>query len=298
MKKPILFIDTDMGVDDIIAICMIVASDSFHICGISVVNGVSPIRAGIRNLTRVLAYLGVSIPLYLGVDQTAQRSRRQFPIIDRRRAKTLAPLATLPLPNARPDPQPRTQLAKDILAKKSVTMLCLGPLSNIAGLLIRKNIRNAIQRLVVMGGALTVPGNVPPQNVAEYNMLLDPRAADYVVRSGVSTTLVPIDATRFVPADGIDGFMKEKSQTKTGRIIRAIIKNNRGDFQHFYDPLAAAVLIDSTIILSSVRYALGISTAPASLGVTQILKDKRRTVSIPFRIDSTKFYRLVQRLSL
>lgn len=297
MKKPALFIDTDMGVDDIIAICMIVASDSFRICGISVVNGVSPVRAGVRNLARVLSYLGVSIPLYLGVDQTAQRSRTQFPYIDRRRAKTLVPLTTLPLPNTRPDPQPLTQLARDILAKEPVTMLCLGPLSNIAGLLIRKNIRSAIQRLVVMGGALTVPGNVPPQNVAEYNMLLDPRAADYVVRSGVSTTLVPIDATRFVPAGGIDGFMKEKSQTKTGRIIRAIIKNNRGDFQNFYDPLAAAVLIDPTIILSSVRYTLGISTAPASLGVTQILKDKRRTVSIPFRIDETKFYRLVQRLS-
>lgn len=291
MKKPALFIDTDMGVDDIIAICMIVASDSFRICGISVVNGVSPIRAGIRNLARVLSYLGVSIPLYLGVDQRTQRSRTQFPIIDRRRAKTLALLATLPMPKTRPDSQPLTQLAKDILAKKPVTMLCLGPLSNIAGLLMRKNIRSAIQRLVVMGGALTVPGNVPPQNVAEYNILLDPRAADYVLRSGVSTTLVPIDATRFVPAGGIDGFMKEKSQTKTGCIIRAIIKNNRGDFQNFYDPLAAAVLIDSSITTHVIRRSLGVVYRGQNIG--KLNRTTGHPITVVDGVDAKQFYTLL-----
>jgi inosine-uridine nucleoside N-ribohydrolase len=302
MRKPVLFIDTDMGLDDIIAICMIVASNAFDICGISVVNGVSPTRVGIRNLTRILSYLGVSIPLYLGIDQRTQRSRTQFPCTDRRRAKTLVPLATLSLPDAQPDPLPLAKLTDDLLVKKSATILCLGPLSNIARFLISKNIRNAIQKLIIMGGSLIVPGNVPPRNVAEYNIRLDPRAADYVLRSDISTTLVPIDATRFVPASTKDPRSAEtivkiqriKPKARTGEIIRNIIAGNDGDFQQFYDPLAAMVLIDPSITTGIIPCSLGVVLRGQNIG--KLYRTQGHPITIVDGVNAKQFYTLLLRL--
>lgn len=96
--------------------------------------------------------------------------------------------------------------AVDLLADTAretdgLVVVALGPLTNLARAVTeRPEFVDAVAMTYVMGGAVAVAGNAP-NGVAEWNVYADPIAAAVVVRSGLAITLVPLDATRFVPAD-------------------------------------------------------------------------------------------------
>jgi len=84
-------------------------------------------------------------------------------------------------------------------APGTVEILALGPLTNVAELIVKRpDAAQRIGRIVAMGGAIAEPGNVGPR--AEFNIATDPEAADIVFRSGVPVVLVPLDVTRRVRA--------------------------------------------------------------------------------------------------
>jgi inosine-uridine nucleoside N-ribohydrolase len=74
-------------------------------------------------------------------------------------------------------------------------IICIGPLTNIARAVhLAADFVSLVDSIVIMGGALNVPGNVGPLNVSEWNVYGDPVAADIVLRSfGARATLVPLD---------------------------------------------------------------------------------------------------------
>lgn len=305
MKKPI-YIDTDMGVDDIIAILMMIESKSWDIRGISIVNGVAPVDCGVRNLDRILRAAQITIPIYRGATGSAQRPTISFPRIDRERAKKLLLIPKFLLPKPRYAPVCALNvLQKEIKNEQSkVTLLCLGPLTNIISLISNRTVKRNIDRLVVMGGALDVPGIVPPWNVAEYNMRLDPQSAQSVFRSGIPITLVPIDATRWVPALNETGknnldFQKffqavreAKPTSSNGKIIQSIILNNQGDFRYFYDPVATAVILEPALVAAMATESLTISLKKYSLG--QLIRiQKRPTITVVTKIYPSCLYTLI-----
>lgn len=291
--KQQLYIDTDAGVDDIIAICMIISSGKFDVRGISVVNGVASVDQGAKNLARILAFLGQEIPIYPGINQRTQGSSVQFPAIDRKRANTLALLPDISLPDIPSSPltlfDMQTALVRELTP---VSFLCLGPLSNIKTLLKNRRTARNIQSLTIMGGAVRVPGIVPPQNIAEYNFRLDPVAADYVLRQPNSITLIPIDATRYVPTSSVS--LPKKSLSPAGRIIKAIVENNQQDFNNFYDPLAAAAMIDERIITSWEQHTLYVSTKRPTMGKVIINASSRNnTIRVATKVKTNAFYSLM-----
>jgi len=76
--------------------------------------------------------------------------------------------------------------------EEPVTIIAIGPLSNVATALLREpRLAQRARRLVVMGGALRVPGNVNPS--AEFNIWADPHAAAIVFQSGIPLTVVGLD---------------------------------------------------------------------------------------------------------
>ncbi|MBI5448768.1 nucleoside hydrolase [Candidatus Gottesmanbacteria bacterium] len=306
--KPILYIDTDAGVDDIVAICMIIAADTFDVRGISIVNGVASVSRGIRNLSRILPTITQSIiPLYSGINQTSQNSSVQFPPIDRIRAESFALFPGISFPPSSGKFGNIKDLQKSIAAQnESVTFLCLGPLSNIAYLLQNTSIRTVVRELVIMGGAVNVPGIVPPRNISEYNFRLDAVAANMILRSSIPKRLIPIDATKKVPAtmasasktmqSTVQMFFNDVSAAQplsnAGKIIRSIILNNTGDFQNFYDPLAAATLLSRTITCQWHPYNLSVSTKGYCKGKVLVGKNKN-TTQVPETINAGAFYSLM-----
>ncbi|MBI5620361.1 nucleoside hydrolase [Candidatus Gottesmanbacteria bacterium] len=306
--KQTLYIDTDAGVDDIIAICMVLQTRNYSVRGISLVNGVVSVKNGLRMIARILSYIGMdAIPLYGGINQVQQNSSVQFPAIDRSRATSFKLLPKIPIISK----QPRVDNLKALqtcIAKetKPVTILCLGPLGNIALMIRNKSVRRAIKQLVIMGGAVNVPGIVPPRNIAEYNFRLDPLAAREVLESGIPITLIPIDATKQVPAlvstapkslkNILGRFQSQISNIRPvrpiGKIIQSIILNNSGDFQNFYDPLAAAVLLNQSIISSWRTYQLTVSTQKITLGKV-LIQNNEGPVLVPNVVEVNKFYKLM-----
>lgn len=310
MKVPI-YIDTDMGVDDVIAMCMIVASGMYEIRGISVVNGVSTIKQGVNNLNRILTYINLTCPIYTGANQKNQKSSVQFPVADRKRANNCTLLSNITLPDFGLNPTlPFSSLIRRLAAEKqSVEIFAVGPLTNVRTILrYNKLIINKIKSLIIMGGAVFTKGNVPPYYKAEYNIRLDVYAAKEVLSSSLTKLIIPIDATVFIPAvvqqnntsaiylNNFILWLKFHIPTSpTGKIIREIILNNTTDFNSFYDPLAAAVFIDPTIVSRSIYNTISVSMNKRAFGTLILLENNTRN-NIVLSVKPDKFYTLLKKL--
>ncbi len=94
------------------------------------------------------------------------------------------------------------QLLADTLraATAPVTLIAVGPLTNLGVVLgAHPELAEHVERVVIMGGAVTVPGNVEASPAAEWNIYIDPEAARRVIAAGIAVTFVPLDATNHLP---------------------------------------------------------------------------------------------------
>lgn len=305
MTKSPIYIDTDMGADDIVAICMLARSGLYDIRGVSVVNGVATLRSGVRNASSVLTALGLTCPIFVGANQRTQKSTLQFPVIDRVRASTLTPLVRVPLPKGANSLQTTEALARQISGEpQPIPLFCIGPLTNVAKLVSISSVQKNIFRLIIMGGSLNCPGNVSPRFASEYNFRLDSIAVRTVLSSKIPITLIPMDATKCVPArkklsmgktrTALRSFCKNLSllspQTIDGQIIKRIIQNNRNDFDYFYDPLAAAILLNPAIVVRQQPVCLSVRTSGSFIGKIFLSSKKSSVINVITNVDSFLFY--------
>lgn len=107
-------------------------------------------------------------------------------------------------------------------APEQVTIICLGPLTNLARALQRDpQVAGLIGRLIIVGGSVQVGGNATP--AAEYHMFWDPEAARAVFHSSTAKTLVPLDVTRHLNLTmaGLDELPSDA--TRTGAVLRRLL---------------------------------------------------------------------------
>ena len=142
-----------------------------------------------------------------------------------------------------------TRLARERPGELSV--LATGPLTNLAlALLLEPLLPALVRRVVVMGGAVTHPGNATPH--AEANIQHDPEAAELVFTAGWDVTMVGLDATMSVLLEGAWLQELETSATRIGRFATSILSHYLDLHCHWlgvracplHDPMAAAVLLD------------------------------------------------------
>jgi inosine-uridine nucleoside N-ribohydrolase len=279
---PIL-IDTDAGSDDFMAVALLLAHPSVGIDAITVVNGMAHVDAGARNMGRLLDLAGrKQVPVFAGRN-TPLRGANEFPAEWRKISDNLPGVA---LPHAsRP---PETKHAADYLVERlrnaqiPVQILALGPLTNIAEALQRdRSVAPKIREIVIMGGAVQVPGNLQDGGVfhtnnqtAEWNMFIDPLAASIVFRSGVPILLIALDATNKVHIG--PQFLRQfesKAQSPLGRVVAGVLKADREmiDAGIFYawDPLAAAALLQPGMV----------QTAAMHIDIRQNVPEEGRTMA-------------------
>ncbi len=193
-----IIIDTDPGQDDAVAIFLALASDELQVLGITVVAGNVPLELTARN-ARIVCDLGgrPDIPILAGCDRPLLR-----PLVTAEDVHGNTGLDGVEIYD--PDIQLRDQHAVDFIIEtlrsqpsESVTLCPLGPLTNIAvAFKLAPDICARVAEIVLMGGAYFAVGNVTP--AAEFNIYVDPEAADIVFRSGVPLTVLPLDATHHV----------------------------------------------------------------------------------------------------
>lgn len=203
-----VFVDMDAAPDDFGALMYLLRHSSVTVIGIGVSCGVSYVDHGVSNTLRVLEYLGISnIPVATG-KYTPLVVDHAFPTPWREGSNNSYGL-DLPTTSQTPSAMNASELMISLIdgAQENVTIVSLGPLTNVASALVAQpSIKSKIDKIQIMGGAVEVTGNVGPETggaipnyVAEWNMWVDPHAADIVFQSGVPITMVSLDATNHVP---------------------------------------------------------------------------------------------------
>jgi pyrimidine-specific ribonucleoside hydrolase len=148
-------------------------------------------------------------------------------------------------------------LLAETLSSGRVTLLTLGPLTNPAeAFRADPDLADRVWSVVIMGGAVDVGGNVYTEGAespsAEWNFYVDPVAADEVIGSGAPITLVALDATNQAPItpEFVEQFQSD-TETEAGEIVSGLLASNplvgSGE-AYFWDPLAAAVLVDPDLV--------------------------------------------------
>lgn len=144
------------------------------------------------------------------------------------------------------------QLLADTLraAKEPVTLVAVGPLTNLGVVLgDEPELAEQVARIVIMGGAVTVPGNVEDSPAAEWNIYVDPESARRVIATGIAVTFVPLDATNYLAwTDRFVSRLGSLDSAAAQEVHR--LATSRGSLDGFYlwDELAAMVAVEPTLV--------------------------------------------------
>ena len=188
---PVWF-DTDIGVDDAAALLVLGKLEQVEVKGISAVAGNVPLYHTYDNARRVSQLIGLSVPVYKGADKPLFKELEAAANVHGENG-----LGGVELP---PSQAPETtEAAWDALYRAAVEaggaleVVAVGPLTNLA-IAIGKypRLKTLIRRILIMGGAAK-GGNVTPS--AEFNIYVDPHAAQMVFQSGIPVVMCGLDVT-------------------------------------------------------------------------------------------------------
>lgn len=283
MRKVI--IDTDPGIDDALAVLYAFASPDIEVVAMTSIFGNCLTPRATANIGVLQQFSEQAVPIGIGAHlplfgpwhppATFVHGEDGFGDCDRSVAKF----------PAAPDGPRAAQLIVDTVRATpgEITIVALGPLTNLAlALAIEPRVADWTQEVVIMGGALGVPGNASP--VAEANIIHDPYAAQQVLAASWPTVLVPLDVTMGVlmPPAFLDGL---GATGEPGRFLREITRfyeqfhRTKGvEGIHAHDPTAMLWL--------SVPEAFSIDEGPVTVAVGgpahgQTITDLRVSASSP-----------------
>lgn len=192
MQKKVLLMDCDPGHDDAIALLLVLASEAFAVRAVTVCAGNQTVDKTLENAKRIISLTGQRPRVARGVPQPLVRKLIVAPSVH---GESGIDGPALPPSDLEEEPGGAVQLlySEIMQAKDPVTLVTTGPLSNVARLLLaHPDAADRIERISIMGGAV-YGGNWTP--AAEFNIYVDPEAADIVFRSGVPILMSGLDVT-------------------------------------------------------------------------------------------------------
>lgn len=192
MNKIPIWFDTDLGVDDAVALLSIGKLPQLELLGISAVAGNAELHHTFENARNVCRLADLNVPVYPGAEHPLFVPLRTAPLVHGENGVGEVELS--------PSEAPReTTLAWDALykaakaARGELQVIAVGPLTNLATALGKyPDLKTLLKRILLMGGAAQ-GGNVTP--AAEFNIYGDPHAAQMVFKSGVPVVMCGLDVT-------------------------------------------------------------------------------------------------------
>jgi purine nucleosidase len=264
--QSLLILDVDTGIDDALGLLYACAAPEATILGVSTVAGNVDLTRATRNTRAVLALAGrADIPVWPGCTRPIMREPDDASEIH---GGSGLGHAVLPEPPA--NENAGNAIDEIVAAVKAhpgkIILIATGPLTNIAVALMREpQLPKLIKRLVLMGGAFKVAGNIRP--AAEFNIWHDPEAARVVFQSFGADGAAPLVAvgldvthqTLLLPEHLADLARRCEGAAHAPALLRFLEDSTRHYFEfmekrvgrrHFvmHDPLAIAAAIDPTLI--------------------------------------------------
>lgn len=238
-KQPII-IDTDPGIDDALAILLLLNSPEVEVKAITTVAGNKDLQTITDNATTIVQQTGQNIPIYSGAAQPLKKKLQTGQVMGDTGLGNAPRITGAKLNNLA-----ATKLIELVASQpQQITIVAIGPLTNLAQAMKQdpQFVQN-LKELVIMGGAIESYGNM--NRVAEFNFYLDPEAADLVMAAQCRKTLIPLDRCYEVPLL-ISDFAK-LNESKYGSFINNMVEpyiKNLAQFEGqpgaiVYDALAA-----------------------------------------------------------
>ncbi|KTD42252.1 nucleoside hydrolase [Legionella parisiensis] len=201
--------DGDAAYEDIMALCLLLLNAD--VVAVTVAYGESTTKIGAENMERVCRMLKptVKIPVAYGINSALDYHGTPFPEYINQEANTILNNTDVPTITDSQVTDSAVKLMYDTLmfGEEKKTIVATGPLTNVAQLIsAHPDCIEKIEKLVIMGGAVKVAGNISDlipnteNTLAEWNIYADPKAAEIVFTTkNLPISLVPIDITRQMP---------------------------------------------------------------------------------------------------
>ncbi|HWV25451.1 MAG TPA: nucleoside hydrolase [Thermomicrobiales bacterium] len=291
MRTVPIMLDVDTGVDDASALAL-AAGLRANLVGVSTVAGNVNVDLATDNTLRILAALGLEgVPVFRGASRPLAVPYENAALVHGENGLGNATLPASPVSEAEMS-GPDAIIAMAEQYDGELVLVMVGPVTNLAiAMSLRPGIVRQISKVVVMGGAYFTGGNVRPW--AEYNVMTDPDAANQVFAANWNEIVaIGLDVTHQVvitekmwdriPADaeGAAGLLRAISRRTFETRVRSAF------FLH--DPLALGVALDPSLIGGD-RYAVTVSTDPASIGRTDV--SEGGNVLVATSVDVDRFQR-------
>lgn len=303
-------IDCDPGQDDAVALLLAFASpDEIDLIGITTVAGNVPLELTQRNARMMCDIAGSSVPVFAGCDEPMQRPLRTAEYIH---GNTGIDGIDIFEPKTPLEEQHAVDFIVDTLLEASdetITLVPTGPLTNIATAIDRDpGILPKIERIVLMGGAMREGGNRTPS--AEFNILVDPEAADIVFRCGRPIVQMGLDVThqvlstkeRVARIAALDNPVADAVAGMIGFFERYDMSKYSAPGAPLHDPCTVAWLIKPELFTGKDCNVAIEAQSELTLGHTAVdfwhVTQRPKNVHWVYDVDSDGFYDLLtQRLA-
>ncbi len=301
MKRKII-IDCDPGIDDSLAIMLALSMEEVEVVGITIVCGNSPVEMGTQNAKKVLRHVNrLDIPVDTGAAQPLKRD--YVNALDTHGEDGLGE-SFLPEVDSPPEEKSAQEFLSETLRQGGCSVIALGPLTNLAGLVkADPEAFDAIEELVSMGGNFKSHGNCSP--VAEYNYWADPDAAalvyEHLAQTGKKIHMVGLDVTRkIVLTPNLLSYLK-RLDAEQGAFVEKITKfyfDFHWIWEHLIgcvinDPLAVAYFADRSLCSGFEAYT-AVETGGISIGQTVVdemgFYKKEANAVILTQTNATEFF--------
>jgi len=304
--KTKIIIDTDPGQDDAVAILTALASpDELDVLGIVAVAGNVPLALNAQNALKVVELSGrTDVPVYAGC---AHPMRRPLVTAEHVHGSTGLNGPDLPAPKLALRAQHGVDFIVETLRREAVgtvTLATLGPLTNIAMAMIKApDIVPRIARIVMMAGAYFEVGNITP--AAEFNVYVDPDAADVVMSAGVPIVMASLDLSHQMQSTPERLAAFRAIGNRAGAAVADMLTfSERFDLRKYgwagaplHDPLVVAYLLRPELFSGRMVNCAIETASPLTLGMTVVdywgVTDRPKNVKFLRSGDADGFYRLL-----
>lgn len=298
MTKPVI-IDCDPGHDDAIALLLALGNDKLDVRGITTVAGNQTGDKTINNALRVLSYLEIEKEVAQGAVKPLMRDLITAAAVH---GESGLEGPELPEPAFEKSKKTAVELMVEIItnSKEKVTLIPTGPLTNIGHLLLaHPEVKDNIEEIVLMGGAC-FGGNWTP--AAEFNILVDPEAADIVYRSGIPITMCGLDVTHKAQVFKDETERIRSIGNKASNLVAELLDyfaifhmNPNFPFEGppLHDVCAVAYVLDPSIFVAKKHNVEIDITGELTVGATVVdyydTTGKDKNVNVVFDLDREKF---------
>ena len=298
MSKQKIFIDCDPGHDDAIALLLACYSDELDLIGVSTCSGNQTVEKTALNASNLLHFFNrEDIPLAIGNKTPIIRPSRICPEIHGESG-----LDGFDFPKYEHHYSELSGvdlIIKKLLENEDVIMVTTGPMTNL-GLAINKNreILKHIKTIVLMGGS-TEEGNITKE--AEFNILVDPEAADICFKSGVPIRMLGLNVTRSVLATEDVVNEAAKINTRGSDLFVKLMKvfnQNQKDFfgleaGPLHDPATIVSILDENVFVFEPMNVQIDTSNSEKTGKTLCLKEGKFNAEVAVQVDVKKYWNVV-----